>query len=291
LSTFSDSTSTNDHTLAPAGVTFARSDEGLLVAKVGDSAFALLPGSGAGSSSRRLGVFAARWNNGNAQTSTVTAAISKTRPRSERALRKMPSINASAPPCRGAKSRRVRRRHGVRPSMPSSMPTESSVIRRQAMAASISMPVTTTRRSILDFARAAAGMRKIAPGRLWRRPFRSYSRTMSGATRIGPSAIGTRTLGSDPRKAPEARGISREGSSRFERDHASDWIVISAIRCDGHTDMTECVATLGGDRAAPEQRRYLVPSDEYHVGRFGFVIDEARHPLYAGPSSLIGWNG
>src|SRR6202011_4982136 len=35
---------------------------------------------------------------------------------------------------------------------------------------------------------------------------------------------------------------------------------------------------------------YLVPSDEYHVGRFGFVIDEARHRLYAGPSSLIGWN-
>jgi hypothetical protein len=54
--------------------------------------------------------------------------------------------------------------------------------------------------------------------------------------------------------------------------------------------MTECVATLGGDRAAPEQRRYLVPSDEYHVGRFGFVIDEAHHRLYDGPSSLIGWN-
>jgi hypothetical protein len=35
----------------------------------------------------------------------------------------------------------------------------------------------------------------------------------------------------------------------FERDHASDWIVISAIRSDHHRGMTECVATLGG--AAP----------------------------------------
>jgi hypothetical protein len=66
--------------------------------------------------------------------------------------------------------------------------------------------------------------------------------------------------------------------------------VISAIRCDRYAGMTECVTTLGGDRTALERRRYLVPSDEYHVGRFGFVIDEARHRLYAGPSSLIGWN-
>jgi hypothetical protein len=86
-------------------------------------------------------------------------------------------------------------------------------------------------------------------------------------------------------------GESHEKDRRaFERAHASDWIVISAIRCDRHAGMTECVATLGGDRAAPEQRRYLVPPDEYHVGRFGFVIDEARHRLYAGPSSFVGWN-
>jgi len=53
--------------------------------------------------------------------------------------------------------------------------------------------------------------------------------------------------------------------------------------------MTECVATLGGDRRAAEQRRYLVPSDEYDPGRFGFVIDEARHRLYDGPSNFVGW--
>ena len=85
-------------------------------------------------------------------------------------------------------------------------------------------------------------------------------------------------------------GESHEKDHRtFERDHASDWIVISAIRSDHHPGMTECVATLGGDRCAVEQRRYLVPSDEYHVGRFGFVINAARHQLYAGPSNFVGW--
>ena len=53
--------------------------------------------------------------------------------------------------------------------------------------------------------------------------------------------------------------------------------------------MTECVATLGGDRRAAEQRRDLVPSDEYRPGRFGFVIDDARHRLYDGPSNFVGW--
>ena len=85
-------------------------------------------------------------------------------------------------------------------------------------------------------------------------------------------------------------GESHEKDRRaFERDHASDWIVISAIRSDHQRGMTECVATLGGDRRAAEQRRYLVPSDEYHIGRFGFVINEARHRLYGGPSNFVGW--
>lgn len=89
---------------------------------------------------------------------------------------------------------------------------------------------------------------------------------------------------------PLLPGESREKDRQaFERDHASDWIVISAIRSDHHRGMTECVATLGGDRRAAEQRRYLVPSDEYHLGRFGFVINEARHRLYGGPSNFVGW--
>jgi hypothetical protein len=72
----------------------------------------------------------------------------------------------------------------------------------------------------------------------------------------------------------------------FECDHAVRWVVISAILSDHHPGMTECVTTLGGDRHAAEQRRYLVPSDEYDPGRFGFIVNEARHRLYDGPSSL-----
>jgi hypothetical protein len=194
MSTFSDSTSTNNQTLAPVGVTFARTDEGLLVAKVGDSAFAMLPGQEGRfflASAWRLHRPMDEWkrsdfysHGGDLEDELLSARV----------LRKTPSTSASAPPWRDAKSPCARRLHGALPSMPPSMPTVSSVIRRQAMAASISMPVIT-RRSISAFARAAAGTRKIAPGRLWRRPFRSYSRTMSGAARIGPSAIGTRTLG------------------------------------------------------------------------------------------------
>ncbi len=85
-------------------------------------------------------------------------------------------------------------------------------------------------------------------------------------------------------------GESHEKDRRtFEQDHASDWVVISAICSDQHPGMTECVATLGGGRRAAVQRRFLVASDEYCVGRFGFVINEARHRLYGGPSSFAGW--
>ena len=78
----------------------------------------------------------------------------------------------------------------------------------------------------------------------------------------------------------------------FERDHADDWVVISAIRSDHHSGMTEVIATRGGKRTlGVEERRYLVPVSEYEVGRFGFVINETRHQAYAGPSSFLSWSG
>ncbi|TAY05929.1 hypothetical protein ELH91_30940 (plasmid) [Rhizobium leguminosarum] len=90
---------------------------------------------------------------------------------------------------------------------------------------------------------------------------------------------------------PLAPGKSHERDRRaFEREHASDWIVISALRSDQHAGMTEVIATIGGARATDAQeRRFLVPSDEYEVGRFGFVIDPAQHTAYDGPSSFINW--
>ncbi len=90
----------------------------------------------------------------------------------------------------------------------------------------------------------------------------------------------------------------RPGESRardaeaFARLHADNWVVISAIYSDHRPGFTEVVATRGGRRdLAAEKRRFLVPSKDYNVGPFGFVIDEARHAVYDGPSSFIGWRG
>lgn len=76
---------------------------------------------------------------------------------------------------------------------------------------------------------------------------------------------------------------------RFKRDHVADWIVVSAITSRHTPGFVECVAKLGGDRRCTEERRYLVLEADYEVGRFGFVIDPARHAPYDGPSDFIGW--
>lgn len=90
-----------------------------------------------------------------------------------------------------------------------------------------------------------------------------------------------------------ASGQSFEKDRRaFHAGHAGDWIVISALRSDYHPGMTEVIATIGGTRdGGAEERRYLVPSDGYKAGRFGFVIDEARHSAHDGPSSFASWRG
>jgi hypothetical protein len=77
----------------------------------------------------------------------------------------------------------------------------------------------------------------------------------------------------------------------FDQGHRNDFVVTSAILSDQHPAMTEVVATVGGSHVRDgEERRFLIPSDEYaERGRFGFVIDLARHVEYEGPSSFIGW--
>ena len=87
-----------------------------------------------------------------------------------------------------------------------------------------------------------------------------------------------------------APGESYEKDRRsFELTHANDWIVISAITPGHSKGFVECVATLGGRRGAgTEERRFLVPSAEYDPGRFGFVIDPNGHQFYGGPSDF-GW--
>lgn len=88
-------------------------------------------------------------------------------------------------------------------------------------------------------------------------------------------------------------GESYEKDRRaFEREHADDWIVVSAITSEREKGFVEVVGTRGGKRSfGIEERRFLVAADEYEMGRFGFVIDEARHPIYDGASSFVGRRG
>lgn len=74
-----------------------------------------------------------------------------------------------------------------------------------------------------------------------------------------------------------------------EHRHAGDWIVIAALRSAHHPGMTEVIATIGGRRDEDfEKRRFLVASAEYGEtgGRFGFVVDPARHASHDGPSGF-----
>lgn len=88
-------------------------------------------------------------------------------------------------------------------------------------------------------------------------------------------------------------GESRTKDKRaFDAAHASDWIVVSAIKSAQQAGFVECIATLGAQRGQGiEERRFLVPSAEYEIGPFGFVIDPDRHAVYAGRSSFVGWQG
>jgi hypothetical protein len=73
----------------------------------------------------------------------------------------------------------------------------------------------------------------------------------------------------------------------FLEEHASDWIVISAITSEQQPGMVECIATLGGTRNGIGERRFLVSDDEYRQRKpFGFVIDETRHAPYGRQSSF-----
>lgn len=88
-------------------------------------------------------------------------------------------------------------------------------------------------------------------------------------------------------------GESRTKDERaFLKKHAADWIVKSAIHCEHLPGFTEVIATPGGGHGpGTEERRFLIPSAEYHVGRFGFVVDPDRHAVYSGPSSFVSWKG
>lgn len=78
--------------------------------------------------------------------------------------------------------------------------------------------------------------------------------------------------------------------TEFDRLHAEDWVVISAIQSSDHAGMTDVIATMGGRRdPMRDERSFMVPQTEYAArGRFGFVIDLERHAAHDGPSSFVG---
>lgn len=81
------------------------------------------------------------------------------------------------------------------------------------------------------------------------------------------------------RKLDPSESFMRD-RQHFEAEHANDWVVVSASRSEDHPGQVECSATLGGQRGHVNIRKFLVPRDEYCIGRHGFVIDESQHPEF-----------
>lgn len=82
-----------------------------------------------------------------------------------------------------------------------------------------------------------------------------------------------------------APGESRtRDEETFLAANANELIVTSATSSKKYPGYVECSAQKGRDRRLPAIS-YLVPSEEYQVARFGFIIDQARHIRF-GPNSL-----
>jgi predicted heme/steroid binding protein len=71
------------------------------------------------------------------------------------------------------------------------------------------------------------------------------------------------------------------------REHANDWMAISAISSESNPGMVVVTATIGGKREAASAKDFLVPAVEYEKrNSLSFVIDPSRHAEYeplAGP--------
>lgn len=87
---------------------------------------------------------------------------------------------------------------------------------------------------------------------------------------------------------PEGTSMKKDERA-FKERHADDWIVISAVsKTDDNGDKyVSCTASKGGERSRyepdvghieVETAEFSVPSEEYKIGKFGFVIDPDRHP-------------
>ncbi len=269
MSTSSDSISTHNQTPAPTGVAFARTDEGLLVAKVGDNAFAMAPGPNGRfflASAWRLRGPMEEWkrsdfygHGGDLEDETAfrTRVAENVEHQRQCAALTRRGIASRASTPWGASQHAAIYVDGV---ICYSTASHGGFHLDAGHNAKV-YPALRARGGWYEEDCAWAAVAQAFPELFTDYERRCADRTIRDWYPDAWEAIHEKRL--EP-------GEPHEKDRRtFLRDHASDWIV---------------------DRAAPEQRRYLVPSDQYHVGRFGFVIDEARHRLYDGPSSLIGWN-
>ncbi len=89
------------------------------------------------------------------------------------------------------------------------------------------------------------------------------------------------------RELASGESYAKDRQSFHER-HAKDWVVVSAITSKTREGFVECVASRGGGGLTTPRRSFLVRTSEYRSGLHGFVIDEARHEAWDGPSSFIG---
>lgn len=279
----------DDLTPVATGVLFARTRDGLLVARVGDNAFAMMPGA-AGRS-----YLASAWRLRSPMEEWVRADFygHSGELEDEAAFRARVHENAGHQRQRAALGRRESRSRTNTPwgvSQEATIYAAGVVVHSTAGHGGFHLDAIHNAK-VHPALRASDGWYEedcawAAVAEALPELFTDYERRCAERTIRNWYPEAWEAIHSRPLRPGESHEKDRRN---FERDHASDWVVISAIRSDQHPGMTECVATLGGNRRGPEQRRYLIPSDQYDRSRFGLVIDEVRHRLYGGPSSFAGW--
>ncbi|MBB4200580.1 hypothetical protein CCR94_18165 [Rhodoblastus sphagnicola] len=72
----------------------------------------------------------------------------------------------------------------------------------------------------------------------------------------------------------------------FAKKHADDWVVVAALSSKTRPGMVDCIAIKGGQGSHGPERRFLIPSEEYKPGQFGFVVPNGTYPYFDGPRPL-----
>ncbi len=197
-------------TLGFPGVSFGRSADGIAVALVGDTAFAMAPARDDRHYLVRLDACAFRWASGRAAISTGTPANSPTGGGFARACSKLPTSAWSARCSAVPRNIRVPTRRGAPRRVRRSTPRASRRTRPPGTAGQAS---AERNRKVHRMLRSAGGCYEEEPnGRSSRSPFRISSPPSSVAVQSGPSRTAGPSLGDDLRHDPDAGESPRDGS-------------------------------------------------------------------------------